>query len=253
MTYYGHNPCAGVAGTCTLASSNVGIYIRPGSALTGVINAPEYDYSQLGETWSSPRIMRLPNNGAGDSNVEDDIYVAVMGGGFGAQHSGFGSNLTIVNLEDINDPGKIEKVIQIDDLANNGIVNSTPGSPVVITPDTTRGITFSGAIVYLNDLEGKVTKFNLTNMDNDGDGNSIALYDKTTLFNSNSTSQNARYMYHSMDATIGTTTNGLWLFSGTGDYERIADKTSTTQNLMLGIRDKDFPYIKLLRRLDLTT
>ena len=245
MTYYGHNPCAGVAGTCTLASSNVGIYIRPGSALTGVINAPEYDYSQLGETWSSPRIMRLPNNGAGDSNVEDDIYVAVMGGGFGAQHSGFGSNLTIVNLEDINDPGKIEKVIQIDDLANNGIVNSTPGSPVVITPDTTRGITFSGAIVYLNDLEGKVTKFNLTNMDNDGDGNSIALYDKTTLFNSNSTSQNARYMYHSMDATIGTTTNGLWLFSGTGDYERIADKTSTTQNLMLGIRDKDFPLYKI--------
>ena len=33
-------------------------------------------------------------------------------------------------------------------------------------------------------------------------------------------------MYHSMDATIGQTTNELWLFAGTGDYERINDTSN---------------------------
>ena len=80
-----------------------------------------------------------------------------MGGGYGVQHSGLGSNLTIVNLEDTTHPGKIEKVIPIEDLQTNDIVNSTPGSPVVITPDTARGANYKGAIVYLSDLEGKIT------------------------------------------------------------------------------------------------
>ena len=30
------------------------------------------------------RIFRLPNDGAGDANGDDDIYVAVFGGGNGA-------------------------------------------------------------------------------------------------------------------------------------------------------------------------
>ena len=218
ITYYGGDP-----GDASKASSELGVLIKPGSAQTGVQTQPEYDYSQLGETWSSPRIFRLPNNGAGDTNIDDDIYVAAMGGGFGAQFSGFGSNLTLVNLEDTTYPGRIQKVIQIEDLTANDIVNSTPGSAVVITPDTARGISFRGALIYLNDLEGKITKFNLTNMSNDGKGNAIALYDNTTLFTAGSTSTNGRYMYHSMDATIGQSTNTLWLYTGTGDYERIAD------------------------------
>jgi len=239
MTYYGYDP-----NNAALNSSNLGIYLKPGSALTGVQTQPEYDYSALGETWAAPRILRLPNNGAGDSNIDDDIYVAVMGGGFGAQHSGFGSNLTIVNLEDTQYPGKVQKVIPIDDLITNDIVNSTPGTPVVITPDTARGVNYKGALVYLSDLEGKITKFNLTNMSDDGQGNAIALYDSTTLFNAGSNSTNGRYMYHSMDATVGQTTNSLWLYAGTGDYERIGDTSSGNQNLMLGIADPDYPNYK---------
>ena len=123
-------------------------------------------------------------------------------------------------------------------------VNSTPGSAVVITPDTARGISFKGALIYLNDLEGKITKFNLTNMANDGKGNAVAMYDSTTLFTAGSTSTNGRYMYHSMDATIGQSTNTLWLFAGTGDYERIADTSSGTDNLMLGIADPNYPFYK---------
>ena len=80
--------------------------------------------------------IRLPNNGAGDTNVEDDIYVAVVSWWVWSQHSGFGSNLTVVNLEDTTYPGKVQKVIPIEDLTPDDIVNSTPGTPVVIAPDT---------------------------------------------------------------------------------------------------------------------
>ena len=234
MYYYGYN-------ATNAATSDVGIYLKPGSSLTGVQSPKEYDYSQLGETWASPRIFRLPNTGAGDTNPADDIYVAVMGGGFGAQHSGFGSNLTVVNLEDTTHPGKVEKVIPIEDLVSSDIVNSTPGTPVVITPDTARGVTYRGGLVYLSDLEGKITKFNLTNMSDDGNGNAIKMYDSTTLFTAGSNSTNGRYMYHAMDATVGQTTNSLWLYAGTGDYERIGDTSSGTQNLMIGIADPHYP------------
>lgn len=239
ITYYG-----GDSGNASLTSTNLGVTIKPGSTTTGVLSQPEYEYSKLGETWSEPRIFRLPNDGAGDTNIEDDIYVATIGGGYGTQFEGVGSSLFIINLEDRTYPGKIHKVIDIEDMTSSDIVNSVPGTPVVVTADTARGIGFRGALVYTNDFEGKITKFNLTNMSDDGDGNAISLYDNTTLFNSGSTISNGRYMYHSMDATIGQTTNSLWLFSGTGDYERIAASSSSIQNLLLGISDPHYPLYK---------
>ncbi len=205
----------------------------------------EYNYKELGETWSAPRIFRLPNTGAGDSNIEDDIYVAVMGGGYGGRNDGVGSALFVINLEDRATPGKVEKVIQVTDSKASDITNSLPGTPVVITADTTRGITFKGALVYTNDFEGKVTKYNLTNMDNDGARNPISLYDNTTLLNIGATKENGRYQYHSMDAGIGKTSKHLWLFSGTGDYERLTYRDNKLKNIMYGFRDKDFPlYVK---------
>ena len=240
-TYYGYDP----ADTSKM-SADIGVVIKPGSKALGVQTQPEHDYSTLGETWSAPRIIRLPNKGHGDTNIEDDIYVAVMGGGFGAQYSGIGSNLHIIDLENLKFPGKVHKVIPIEDLPGNNIVNSTPATPVVVTPDTARGISFSGALVYLNDLEGKITKFNLTNMTGDGKGGSVKMFDKTTLFTAGSTSINGRYMYHPMDATIGQTTNSMWLFTGTGDYERIGSTNQGTQNLMLGIADPDYPNFRNL-------
>ena len=86
---------------------------RPGASDTLIIkltraatqrvstNLPaEYNYKELGETWSAPRIFRLPNTGAGDTNILDDIYVAVMGGGYGGRNDGVGSALFVINLED---------------------------------------------------------------------------------------------------------------------------------------------------------
>ena len=242
ITYYGYDPQSDVLG-----STGLSVEIKSSAKATGLLTKPEYDYSKLGDTWSSPRIMRLPNLGRGDQNIEDDIYVAVMGGGYGAIAAGVGSNLTIVNLED---KGKVQKVIDIPDQTfpiNNFITNSVPGSPVVITPDTARGLNFRGALVYTSDLEGKITKFNLTNMTHEGGfsgGKEINLYDKTIIFRSGSNNINQRYMFHSMDATIGQTTNSLWLYAGTGNYERIADKSAGVQNLLLGINDPIYPNFK---------
>ena len=123
-------------------------------------------------------------------------------------------------------------------------MNSTPGSPVVITADTAIGANYRGALVYLNDFEGKITKFNLTNMVDDGNGQRIRLYDNTTIFNAQSNTVNARYMFHEMDATIGKSTNTLWLFAGTGDYDRLNETPAGTDNIVMGIRDSNFPYYR---------
>ena len=77
MTYYGYDVSDDTEGSTDLA-----VEIDTSSTATGVKTRPEYDYSRLGETWSSPRIFRIPNDGRGDFNIEDDIYVAVMGGGY---------------------------------------------------------------------------------------------------------------------------------------------------------------------------
>ena len=244
ITYYGWDACANVSGTCNTTSTDIGFTIKASSKATGVQTQPEYDYSQLGETWSSPRIFRLPTDGPKDTDIKDDRYVAVMGGGYGTQFEGVGNALFLIDLEDITLPGSVEKVIEVEDSLASDIVNSTPGTTVVVTPDTARGLNFTGALVYLNDFEGKITKFNLTNMATDNSGKKIDLYDNTTLFWAGSTKSNGRYMYHSMDAAIGGTTNSLWLYAGTGDYERIADRSSGVQNLLLGIKDENYPFYK---------
>ena len=216
------------------------------SAITRLSNnlPAAYDYKELGETWSAPRIFRLPNSGAGDNRIDDDIYVAVMGGGYGGRDDKVGSALFVINLEDNVTPGKLEKVIPITDEKNLNIVNSVPGTPVVVTADQARGIKYKGALVYVNDFEGKITKFNLTNMDNDGAGNKINLYDNTTLLSIEASRENGRYQYHSMDAGIGKTSRHFWMFSGTGDYERMTARDTKIDNLMYGFRDKNFPLYK---------
>ena len=172
-----------------------------------------------------------------------------MGGGYGGRNDGVGSALFVVNLEDSATPGKVEKVIEVVDDNNIDIINSIPGTPVVITADTTRGIKFKGALVYTNDFEGKITKYNLTNMEHDGLRNPINLYDNTTLLSIDASKENGRYQYHAMDAGVGKDSQDLWLFSGTGDYERLTFRDNKLKNTMYGFRDVDFPYIKRRMRL----
>ena len=228
-----------------VTTDNLVITIDSANPAVGVQSEPGYDYSRLGETWSQPRILRIPNDGTGDINIDNDIYVAVLGGGFGGANPEIGSNLFVINLQ--QDPidnlfAKIEKQITIKDLDNN-IPNSTPALPVVITADEISA-NYTGGLVYLNDLEGKITKFNLTNMTKDKEGNPIEMYDSTILFNVGATKQNGRYMYHSMDAGTTRGSNVFWMFAGTGDYERLIARNANIDNVLLGIKDKNFPYYK---------
>ena len=77
ITYYGWNPCTG-SGACNTISTSIGFTINSSSQATGVQNPVEYDYSKLGETWSAPRIFRLPTDGRKDNNIADDRYVACL-------------------------------------------------------------------------------------------------------------------------------------------------------------------------------
>jgi type IV pilus assembly protein PilY1 len=242
-------------------SSKIIVKIKDSSARKGIIDdfrdGPDYDYSELAETWSSPRIFRMPNFGSSgedslDIDITDDKYVAVMGAGMGNVNDDIGSSVFVIDLEN---GGKILKNIRIEDLVESDIINSTPATPTIITADTgTTGITYTGALVYMGDLEGKITKINLTNMIcNNGqtEGNCqneaepIKIYDQTTLFKVGSSISDGKYMYHSLDATIGATTGSLWLYNSTGDYARINDTTLTTANIMFGIKDIHFPNFKI--------
>ena len=203
----------------------------------------EYNYTKLGETWSSPRIFRMP------VTSNRDKYVAVMGAGYGAASKTVGSGVFIIDLDDfVSQPGRVEKMISIEDKVtfNGDIINSVLSSPVVITADQTTGINYKGALVYINDLEGKITKINLTDMTETKAGLRTQLYDNTIIFEAAATSTNGRYMFHSMDTAIGTTSKNLWLYAGTGDYERVTAKNNNIDNLLIGFRDKDFPYYEEL-------
>ena len=270
----------------------------------GVGSPPaEFDYAKLGETWSTPRIIRIKVSGV-------DKWVAVFGAGYnGTVNPDVGSAVFVMDLED---EGRLLKKIEIEDQANvmrnyvfgtvsnntqtefnlsnyglqsyntsccklrlsghgdlgyrftgdlNGdtmrnikltfdqappgrtnftvslvnktdIVNSIPADISLVTADGTDKANYNGAIAYVADLEGKVTKINLTDKG--------TLYDKTTLFNAQSTSDNGRYIYTRPNITINND-NNLWLYFGTGNTQKLQEQSSNIQNRLYGIKDTNFP------------
>ena len=91
-------------------------------------------------------------------------------------------------------------------------------------------------------IEGKITKINLTDMDKEG----VSMFDQTTLFTLNANSDNRRYTFFSMDTGIGVRTTDFWLFGGTGDFNRLGNTGEFMDNILYGVRDKDYPYFKHL-------
>jgi len=169
----------------------------------------------------------------------------------------------MVELDNMDEPGKLYGgdqnggPITIVDTSPEGVVigndviatpngsdinNAVPTSPLVITPDTAFGIPWRGAMVYINDREGKITKINLT----DSTKNDAKLFDQTTLFRLKASTSNKRYTFFSMDAGIGVTTKDFWLFGGTGDFNKLGDIDRDMDNILYGIRDSDYPYFKHL-------
>jgi type IV pilus assembly protein PilY1 len=290
---------------------------------------PKYDYRKLGETWSTPRIIRIKVDGK-------DKWVAVFGGGYnGAVNPNVGSAVFVIDLED---EGKVLKVINIKTqaaqiintwrtfigsshrfLLNNrteldisrlfpnltfdvskgesvkvetsnslqpilsfsgtgdvktvtkatfptwrpgyiiitkmkvDIANSLPADLSVITADGTNKANYNGALIYATDLEGKVTKINLTeNFIIDTDTNSPSYnsiirpvasdkdIQQTTLFTAQTTSANGRYIYTRPEVTINND-NNLWLYFGTGNTQKLQEQSNQIQNRLYGIKDVNFP------------
>ncbi len=232
-----------------------------------------YDYSTLGETWSTPRIVRMPTSSTG--SIESDRYIAVLPGGMGKNDVCAGSAVFLVDLEGHSEgkPGSIYGynenggAITIVDTTPNGITagpqlvetpngsdirNSIPATPVVITPDTAPNIPWRGALVYINDLEGKITKLNLSNNTKGFDDSGAlvtgvtSLYDQTTLFRLNASEDNARYSFFGMDAGIGVSDGGFWLFGSTGNFTDLGNRQDGLDNILFGVQDLHYPYWKHL-------
>ena len=204
---------------------------------TGSGVSSDLDYRKLGEAWSTPRIIRIKVGGK-------DKWVAVFGAGFNnAANPNYGSAVFVMDLEN---EGKLLKKIDISDLSNSSgnIINSVPSDLTVITANGTDKANYSGAMVYAADLEGKITKINLTDVNESGNVVSTPTYKTTTLFNAQSGTNNGRYIYHEIEATINDDDN-LWLYFGTGDMLKIETK-SNTSNRIYGIKDKDFPNFKTI-------
>jgi len=75
---------------------------------------------------------------------------------------------------------------------------------------------------------------------------SINLFDHTTLFNINANQENRRYNYFGMDAAYGSSTKHLYLFGGTGDFGDIGAKSKGQDNLLYGVKDKNFPNFRMI-------
>ena len=141
------------------------VTIKATPSLAGVTQDDyKYNYSKLGETWSTPRVFRIPDPDSPNSGFSTDIYTFVMGGGMGSAVGRSGSNVFVVDLEDREFPGAIAgakqnhgpiSIIDTEYTSStpNGsdVANAIPSSPVVITPDNTLGIEWRGAMVYVND------------------------------------------------------------------------------------------------------
>ena len=180
------------------------------------------DYRKLGEAWSTPRIIRVKHN-------NKDKWVAVFGGGYnGSVNPNYGSAVFVMDLED---EGRLLQNIDITDVSSSNIVNSVPADLTVITADGTDKANYNGAMIYAPDLEGKITKINLTDTG--------TMYQSTTLFNAESSSDNGRYIYKKAQATIND--GDLWLYFGTGNTQKLQEQSTNVKNRLYGIKDKNFP------------
>ena len=243
------------------------------TACKGATNMePKFDYTQLGETWSTPRILRVPSFTGGENggqistggSIDDDVYVAVMGGGMSKNDSCAGSAIYLVEIANLDEPGSIYGAeanggpITIVDTTPMGLIdnagtfidtpggsdipNAIPATPVVITPDTAFNIPWRGGMVYINDLEGKITKINLTSSTKNG----AELFDQTTLINLGANLGNARLSFFGMDAGVGVDDGVFMLFGSTGDFTNLGGREPGMDNLLYGVMDPDYPDFRHL-------
>ena len=119
----------------------------------------------------------------------------------------------------------------------NDIVNSVPSDLTVITADGAKEANYEGALVYVADLEGKITKVDLTG--NFDTTNTNSTFPTKLLFRADSNSDNGRYIYNKAEASVND--GKLWLYFGTGNTQKLQNQSSSIQNRVYGIKDIGFP------------
>jgi len=183
----------------------------------------EYDYSKLGESWSTPRILRIKIS-------NKDKWVAVFGAGFNnGVNTNYGSSVFVIDMED---GGKVLQHIDVADKSGNSVVNSVPSSVIPIIADGSSLANYYGAIAYFADYEGKLWKLNLTDKG--------TLYDIQQLFDAESTETNGRRVMKDVVVSIDTN-NTLWIYYGTGDQQQLQKESTSLANRLYGLKDIDFP------------
>lgn len=182
----------------------------------------EFNYSKLGEAWSTPTIIAMPNGSARK-------WVAAIGGGFNSnQHQ---NTASAVYLIDLANNGKVLKLTDLTD-SPEGFINSTPAQLTAVTPDSTDVAKYKGAFLYFTDIEGKLSKINLTNAGQ--------LHGITELLDGEGNLVNQRAA--TFPVTASSDANGkVWLYFGTGNQDKLQLSLSTIQNRLFGIKDKQFP------------
>ena len=283
------------------------------SYAVGSTIANNIDYSKLGESWSTPRIIKIKVD-------NKDKWVAVFGAGFNsATNPDVGSAVYILDFEN---EGKLLKQIDITDkqsISNtynftlpkdaggqgnaipldqyglttynnsthklvasanislawgiledtNGstssnirletfskltaatnvkiflldvkdIVNSVPTDLVVVTANKSDKATYDGALIYAADLEGKITKINLTESFSLSGGMIRQTISTSTFFDVEANNVNGRYIYKTPETTIDKD-GKLWLYFGTGNYQKLQEQSSSVANRIFGIKDENFP------------
>ena len=117
----------------------------------------------------------------------------------------------------------------VEKMNKSDIVNSLPADLTVITANGTSKANYDGALIYAGDLEGKITKVNLTKKFTLNSQKTINEIETTTLFDTQGDVNNGRYIFKNMEATINDD-NNLWLYFGTGNTEKLEQRTNLIKN-----------------------
>ena len=149
-----------------------------------------------------------------------------------------GDTMTNIKINFETAPSNV--IITASKVNKTDIINSLPADLSVITANGTTKANYDGALIYASDLEGKITKINLTGNFNLNSDNILTNVSSTTLFNAQSTSENGRYIYTRPEVTINND-NNLWLYFGTGNTQKLHEQTNKIKNRLYGIKDTDFP------------
>ena len=208
----------------------------------------EYNYSRLGKATSTPKIFYIQYKDK--SGNEGPHAVMVFGSGYhdvGYPHQGaavfvrdiWGHNgnmnqtSTGFSLLPVANPS-----IHISE-TDDGIINGIPSDVTVINSDSAVGAQYQGAIVYATDLEGKVTKIDLTeSYEHTTSASALPTFARTTLFDAAATSTNQAYVFQNTEAKI--VDEKLWLYFGTVNIKNIH---ADSNNKIYGIKDINWPSV----------